>query len=347
MAFFARRMQIAAVRGAILTLVGCLILWLGMMPATHAVDLPAYRPQAPMSGTVRIWGSPGDGWLIEELAAGFRRYQPGIRFQATLHGPESSFAAVYMDVADLALMAREIRVPLETMGFEWVHHYPPFEVAIANAGLSADHGGGRPAVDLAFFVNEANPLSCVTVQQLDDILAADHRRGGSNIRRWGELQPGGAWARRAIHVYGPSQANTSVVFVRQAVLDGSRKWNPDYRIVPGGWSEVLATLARDPDGMAFAPPLPGNHGVKALRVAASPESSCHALTAHTVEARTYPLIRTVDMALDRAPGTPIKPQVKEFLRFILSREGQRIIVSDGAYLPLDATSLHRELRRLQ
>ena len=122
MAFFARRMQIAAVRGAIATLVGSLILWLGMMPTGHAGGLPAYRPQEQVSGTVRIWGSSDDGWLIEELAAGFRKYQPGIRFQATLHGPESSFAAVYMDVADIALMAREIRVPLETMAFEWVHH---------------------------------------------------------------------------------------------------------------------------------------------------------------------------------------------------------------------------------
>ena len=71
------------------------------------------------------------------------------------------------------------------------------------------------------------------------------------------------------------------------------------------------------------------------------------MTAHTVAARTYPLIRTVDVALNRAPGTPIKPAVKEFLRFILSREGQRIIVSDGAYLPLSATSLQQQLNRLQ
>jgi phosphate transport system substrate-binding protein len=323
------------------------MLCFGMAPRGRASDLPAYRPRAPVSGIVRIWGSPDDGGLIEELAAGFRRYQPGVRFQATLHGPESSFAAVYMDVADIAFMAREIRVPLETMGFEWVHHYPPFEVAIANAGLGAGHGAIRAAVSLAFFVNKANPLTCVTVQQLDDIFAADHRRGGNNIRRWGELQLGGVWARRSIHVYGLASDDISVVFVRQAVLAGSRKWNPDYRTVPGEWSEVLQTLARDPDGIAFAPPLPGNHGVKALRVAASPESPCFSLTARTIVARTYPLVRTVDVALDRAPGTPIKPEVKEFLRFVLSREGQRIIVSDGAYLPLSATSLQAQRDRLQ
>jgi phosphate transport system substrate-binding protein len=335
------------VRGLIFASICCLTVSLGMAQGSPADDLPVYRAQKQVSGTIRVWGSPDDGWLMEELEAGFRKYQPRVRFQDTLHGPESTFAAVYMDVADIAFMAREIRVPLETMAFEWVHHYPPFEVEIANAGLGSDHGATRPDVGLAFFVNRANPLACVTLQQLDDIFAADHRRGGDNIRRWGELRLGGVWANRAIHVFGPAPTDSSAVFVRRAVLDGSRKWNPGYRIVAGRWSEVLETLARDPDGISFAPPLPGNQGVKALQVAASSQSKCHPLTARTAEARTYPLTRTVDVALDRPPGTPLEPRVREFLRFILSREGQRIIVSDGAHLPLSAMSLRQQRERLQ
>ena len=334
-------------RRSILTSICCLAISLGALRSARADDLPAYRPLTRVSGTIRVWGSPDDGWLIEELEAGFRKHQPAVRFENTLHGPESTFAAVYMDVADVAFMAREIRVPLETMGFEWVHHYPPFEVEIANAGLGADHGTDRPAVDLAFFVNHANPLSCVTLRQLDDVFAADHRRGGANIRSWGELGLTGDWARRRIHVYGPAPDSISSLYVRRSVLAGSRKWNPDYRTVAGGWSEVLENVARDPDGIAFAPPLPGNLGTKALRLAAGEHSSCDMLTAQTVEAHTYPLLRYVDVALDRAPGTAIEPRVKEFLRFILSREGQRIVVSDGAYLPLSATSAQEQLERLQ
>jgi phosphate transport system substrate-binding protein len=337
-------------RGPILASICCLAAWVSTAPCAHAAApaaLPAYRPQAQVSGTIRVWGSPVDGWLIEELEAGFRRHQPGVRFEDTLHGPESTFAAVYMDVADVAFMAREIRVPLETMGFEWVHHYPPFEVEIANAGLGADHGATRPAVDLAFFVNEANPLSCVTLRQLDDVFGADPRRGGGDIRRWGQLRLAGAWAGRPIHVYGLAPDSLSGVYLRRSVLAGSRKWNPRYRIVAGGWSEVLESVARDPDGIGFAPPLPGNVGVKALRLAADRRGACHALTARTAQARTYPLVRTIDVALDRAPGAPIAPKVKEFLRFILSREGQRIVVSDGAYLPLSAATLRRQRQRLQ
>ena len=334
-------------RRSILASICCLALWVGVAHAARADGLPAYHPQARVSGTIRVWGSPDDGWLIEELEAGFRKYEPAVQFKDSLHGPESTFAAVYMDVADVGFMAREIRVPLETMGFEWAHHYPPFEVAIANAGLGADHGASRLAVDLAFFVNKANPLSCVTLRQLDDIFAADHRRGGDDIRRWGGVGLGGDWEHREIHVYGPAPDSISAVFVRRSVLAGSRKWNPRYRTVAGGWSEILENLARDPGGIAFAPPLPGNVGTKELRVAASENSPCYALNARTAEAGTYPLLRTVDVALDRPPGAPLDPKVKEFLRFVLSSEGQRIVVRDGAYLPLSAASLHKALERLQ
>ena len=257
-------------------------------------------------------GSPDDGWLIEQLAAGFRQFQPGVRFKTSLHGPESTFAAVYMDVADIGFMAREIRVPLETMGFEWATTIS-FEVAIANAGLGADHGMARPAVDLGVLRQQHQSAFVRDLATARRHFAADHRRGGRNVRRWGELRLGGAWTGRPIHIYGPALTNTSVVFVRQSVLDGSRKWNPDYRPAPGGWSEVLETLARDPDGISFAPPLPGNQGVKALRLAATSQSRCYPLTARTAAARAYPLPRMVDAALDRAPGAPIKPETKEFL----------------------------------
>ncbi len=236
-------------RSPILTSICCLAVVIGASRAADADDLPAYHPRARVSGTIRVWGSPDDGWLIEELEAGFRKHQPAVQFKDSLHGPESTFAAVYMDVADLAFMAREIRMPLETMGFEWVHHYPPSEVAIANAGLGAEHGLSRLAVNLAFFVNKANPLSCVSLRQLDDIFAADHRRGGDDIRRWGGAGLGGDWARREVHVYGPAPDSIAAVFVRRAVLAGSRKWNPDYRTVAGGWSEVLENLARDPEAL--------------------------------------------------------------------------------------------------
>ncbi|MDB6105114.1 MAG: hypothetical protein JWO52_5113 [Gammaproteobacteria bacterium] len=308
-----------------------------------AGELASYRGEREVSGTIRVWGSPADRWLIEHLEAGFEKFQPGVRFSDNFHGPESTFAGVYTGAADLAFMAREMRVPMETMAFEWVHHYKAFEVEIANAGL----GAARPAANLAIFVQRDNPLTRLTLQQLDGILGAEPRTGRLDLRKWGDVSAGEGWKDRPIHVYGPPLDSISALYVRTSVLGGSRKWNPHYREVTTGWSDVLASVDRDPVGIAFAPVVPGNHGVKQIELAADENGPFYALTAETAAARTYPLARRVTVALDREQGKPIDPKLKEFLRYILSREGQEVIARDQAYIPLNADSALQQLGRLE
>jgi phosphate transport system substrate-binding protein len=304
--------------------------------------LAAYRAEQAVSGTIRVWADPADGWLVERLEAGFRDAQPNIVFSDTFHGPESTFAGLYTGVADVAFMAREMRVPMESMAFEWVHHYKAFEVEIANAGLGTE----RLETNLAVFVHRSNPLTRLTVEQLDGILGAEHLRGGNNIRKWGDLFGGDGWKDRPIHVYGPALDSVAALFMRRAVLGDSRKWNPRYREVTTGWSELLASLARDPAGIAFAPVLPGHEGAKAVALGADDGGAFYPLTAQTVVARTYPLTRVVTVALDREPGKPLDPKTREFMRYVLSREGQNSITSDGAYIPLSTQSAQRQLQRL-
>jgi phosphate transport system substrate-binding protein len=290
-----------------------------------------------------VWGNPADRQLIEHLQAGFRKVQPGITFADNFHGPESTFAGVYTGVADLAFMAREMRVPMETMAFEWVHHYKAFEVEIANAGL----GAARPAANLAVFVHRNNPITRLTLQQLDGIFGAEIRTGRSNLRKWGAVSANKGWKDRPIHVYGPALDSIPALYIRTRVLGGSRKWNPDYREVATGWSDVLASIAADPVGITFAPALPGNPSVKHIELAADDTGPFFALTAETAAARTYPLARVVTVALDREPDKPIDPKVREFLRYILSREGQEVVARDQTYIPLDAQSARRQLERLE
>jgi phosphate transport system substrate-binding protein len=110
---------------------------------------------------------------------------------------------------------------------------------------------------------------------------------------------------------------------------------------------VLTSLAHDPVGIAFAPAVPGNQGVKQVELAADEHGPFYALTAETVAARTYPLARLVTVALDREPGKPIDPKVKEFLRYVLSQEGQDVIARDQAYIPLSARGARQQLERLE
>jgi phosphate transport system substrate-binding protein len=70
-------------------------------------------------------------------------------------------------------------------------------------------------------------------------------------------------------------------------------------------------------------------------------------TKENIQNRTYPLTRVVYAFLNRAPGKPVDPKVEDFLRYILSREGQRDVISEGAYLPLPQHIVAEQLRRIQ
>ena len=317
----------------------------GLLQAAQAdgTVLQPYEPATSVSGDIRIWGSPADAALLRDWSEQFRKFQPQARLQATLYGPESTMAGVYCGVADLAFMAREMRLPVENMAFTWVYRYPPFSVEIANAGLTA----GRPSANLAVVVNSANPLRRLTLAQLDGILGAEHRRGGANLRDWGDLGLGGTWKRRAIHLYGPPVDSIDAMFMRTVVLHGSYKWNPAYREVKGDDAQVLQAVARDAQGIAYVSLDLPTRQIKSLALSATAGAPFYALSEQNIAARTYPLSRVISMVLNREPGKPIEPKVKEFLRFVLSRDGQAALARDGHYIPLTAASERAQLERLE
>jgi phosphate transport system substrate-binding protein len=322
------------------------VLWVlgaGVSAARAADDaVPAFTATGGPSGVIKIWGSPADRALLNDWADGFKKFHPDAQIVTSLHGPDSTLAGVYTGVADLAFMAREMKLPVEHMAFTWVYRYPAFSLEIANAGI----GSNRLATNLAVFVNRRNPLTGVTLAQLDAILGAEHRRGDKNIRVWGDLGLDGAWKDRPVHVYGPVLDSVAALYIRRTVLKDSYKWNPGYRELADDGGEVLTALASDSAGIAYAPMRAPDGGVKPLALANDDGGPFVDLTAQTVSARSYPLTRVVTMVLNRAPGKPVEPRVKEFLRFILSREGQDAIARDGAYVPLSAANLRQQLERL-
>jgi phosphate transport system substrate-binding protein len=340
-------------------LVGVLALGAGIHAET--LNLPApYRPQQQVSGLIRIWGHgafAGREDFIETLTraweAGFCKHHPDISFETRLNGTAAAIGALYTGVGDLALMGREIW-PHEIAGFEEVFHYPPTGINVVTGSFDVRNHGYAIVV----FVHNSNPLDGLTLRQLDAVFSADHRRGGAGARTWGDLGLDGAWRDRPIHRYGLPIARGFATYFEDAVFQGARKWDPELREFadqPGskggssdGGQMMLDALARDPGGIGYAGLLYRNPAVKPLVLAAQEGGPYVAATRETVMDHSYPLTRMITMFLNRTPGHPVEPKLKEFLRYVLSREGQEAVLRDGGgYLPMLAPFAGDELLKLE
>ena len=309
--------------------------------APAPASLPVYAVATVIEGDIRVSGSPADAGLLKLWEAGFREFHPRARVVAKLFGPESTMAGIYTDTADLALLAREMRQPVEGMAFEWVKLYKPMTLEVANAGVRTT----RPAACLAIFVHRDNPLARLTLAQLNAIFGGDPSRPAV-ARTWGEVGATGAWASRPIQPLGPPIDSLDALYFRRTVLNNNFKWNARLREFARP-ADALATLAHEPGGIAFAPLAAANDGVKMLALAATPAGPFVALEAGSVRARTYPLARAVTVAFDRNPSHPIAPRLEEFLRFILSEQGQAAVARDGAYVPLDPETAAAQAARIE
>ena len=325
--------------------------------AQNVDELPQYKPEAKVSGTIRLWGhgSPKHdfvGKLVRSWEEGFARYQPDVKFEYKMYGTASSIGALYAGAGDIAIRGEEIH-PFEVEAFERVLHYPPLGVEIATGSLDIRN------MDFAFvvFVHKDNPLSKLTLAQLDAMLGEEHRRGPTNIRTWGQLGLTGDWAKVPINVYSWRIADDFSSFLREAVLNGSHRWNcnlkefahitrSDGSIYDSG-QQILDALAADRYGLAISNLRYMNPQVKPLALASSEEGPYYEATQRSLIEQTYPLTRIIPAFINRPPGQPVDPKVKEFFRYILSREGQQDIVRDGGYLPLSNQAVREQLKKLE
>ena len=314
-------------------------------------SLPQYRPGQAVSGTIRVWGDDQMEALMKYWQEGFRKYHKDVQFETRLIGTGTGMAGLYTGVADLALMGRE-NTSSESMAFEWVFRYKPLGVEAATGSL--DVPGKTFAVSV--FINKDNPLSKLTLTQLDAVFGDEHRRGPRNIRTWGELGLTGEWKDKPINLYGYDIETNTGGFFKRAVLKGSDKWGcgltefadvkrPNGTLLDGG-QRILDALAQDRYGIAYSNSRYANPRVKPVSLATSEGGPYYEATKENLVQRKYPLTRAVFIYVNRAPGKPVDPKVKEFLRYVLSREGQREVVQEGDFLPLNEGAVQEQLRKL-
>jgi phosphate transport system substrate-binding protein len=330
-------------------------------------DLPSYKPQQQVSGVIRMTGSNyiADSHVGENWVATFKKFQPGVTFEFNLKTPSAAVYALFLNAGDVD-PSRKMTFE-DQLAYERTMNADPIEIEYATG--SYDVPGWSPAFGI--FVNKANPITKLNVAQLEAIFGAERtgawegtswhperaRTTDQNIRTWGQLGLTGEWADKPIHVYGVNLRYHQAVRFEDQVMHGSAKWNPslleyaNYGKPDGslaiGASMMVEDLAKDPYGICYSEENFKVEGAKLVELAPGDTKKYAPLTRENVRNRSYPLYDAVYLYANGSTETPMDPKVREFLRFVLSKEGQEAIAKDGKYLPLTREVLDAQLKKLQ
>jgi phosphate transport system substrate-binding protein len=333
-------------------------------------DLPKYEPEQKVSGTIRMWGSNylTDSPLASWWEAEFRKHHPDVRFDFHLNTTLHAIPGLIFGVSDIGPMGRQILVS-ELLAFQ--REFKRLPTGIIGLTGSYNVSGWNPPVGV--YLNKDNPLAQLSLEQLDGIFGAERsgawrdltwdvslaRGPEKNIRTWGQLGLKGEWADKPIHVYGYNlQFNFPQEIETRAFGGVSKKWNEKLReydnvAMPDGSFKlagqyILEDLAKDKYGIAY---VAGGEAwmtpsIKTVALSVKTGGTAYPLTIDNVRARTYPMYADIFFWINREPGKPVDAKVREFLRFLLSRDAQELVMKDGKYLPLTAEVVTQERKKL-
>ena len=343
------------------------------LPPPDLSDLPPYRPEVIIVGGVRIWGSELKNAVVQ-LADGFAKFHPEAR-PTVSHIPssEGGIAGLYCGISDVAPMGDDAKIT-DLMPFYNAFGYMPTEISVATGGY--EKRGSLFA--WAIVVHRDNPLEEITLDQLERtfgsersggwelvnnnyLYTAKYARGAdTNIRRWGQLGLTGEFADREIQTFGYCAPGFATA-IERTWFHWSKKWNSNFmeyveakQATPDAAGDAVASdrplemLSKNKFAIGIAALMHAKDypDLKVLRVAPRCGGRAVALTPNHVADRTYPLIRDAFFYVNKPPGRPLDPRAREFMRFVLSREGQEIIARVGFYYPLQADYLREQLNKL-
>jgi phosphate transport system substrate-binding protein len=298
--------------------------------------LPDYQPRADLKLSGSFAGATSDvlPFLVKRWIDGFKKYYPDVDIHI---GPPYAGSLGAKELVkqklDFVFVSRELK-PTDITDFQAKFGYAPLSVPVS--GGSYRHFGFLDAV--GFFVNKDNPLEKLSYAQIDSLFSRTLARGGKPIKTWGELGLTGDWADKPVHVYAIKPWNGFEEFVRQRVLstDGQRgEWRDDIH-----YEKLVFPLAKDVAGDRYGIGYSGiayiDAPVKMLPLSVSNAGPFVAPTYENVALATYPLSRLIYFNVNKAPGKPLDPALAEFLRYVLSKQGQQAVLAHGMYVPLRA-----------
>ena len=288
--------------------------------------------------------------VMDEITLGwakiFRKQYPRLSVTMEARASGSGGQALTEGRAHLAPVGREL-LPAEEKAFVDKFGYKPFEIKVATGSLGSL---GKTATSV-ILVDKDNPIAGLTMAELDAIYSKTRKRGHADVRTWGDLGLKGDWAARPIHLYGLKPVNGIEQFIKQRVLLGG-EYRDGIEFVKGkGFTHAFTVAAEDmahkPGGLTYALLANLTPNVKVLPIAEAEGAPFVAPTVPSVYSHAYPLSRYVYIYVNRPPGKPLEPKVKEFLKLVLSREGQDVVAREGVYIPLTPETVREERVKLE
>lgn len=293
--------------------------------------IPAYQKTSGISGTLNSVGSDSMNNLMTLWAEGFAKIYPGVKIQVEGKGSSTAPPALIARTAQLGPMSRPMK-SAEVDGFEAAFGYKPTAL--------------RTSLDsLAVYVNKDNPITSLSLQQVDAIFSKGRALGApESITTWGQVGLSGEWASRPISLYGRNSASGTYGFFKEHAL-GNGDYKDEVKEQPGSAS-VVQGVTEDKNGIGYSGIGYRTSGVKAVALSPKPGAEPIAATAANVYGGTYPLSRFLLIYINKNPDKPLDPLMREFVKFIFSKEGQEVVIKDG-YLPVKATVATEELKKIE
>ncbi len=293
-------------------------------------NLPQYTPTKLSSPNLSSIGSDSMDDLVRLWVKTYKEYQPNAAVQVVSRGSATAPAALIDGSADLGPMARPMK-QVERDAFLRRYGFQPTEIKTAYSAVS-------------IYVPKTNPIDSISLAQLDGIFSIEQKRGMEKpITNWSQLGIKGRLGGSKIVPLGRLKNDPTSLYFRQRVnLQGDFI---DNLMTTTDLSSLIKSISSTPESIGFGEYVVNNTAVKTLRVSRSQEAKSVSPNFKTIMAGDYPLSRSLNVYIVRNPGESVDSSLQDFLRFVLSQQGQRIVEGQGL-VPLSAKVVKEELAKL-
>jgi len=321
----------AILGGALACTIALFARW-GNVTADTGVDshLAAYKSVGGVSGSLSSVGSDTLNNLMTFWSEKFTKFYPNVKVQVEGKGSSTAPPALIAGTAQLGPMSRTMK-NTEIDDFEKKFGYKPTAI--------------RVAVDsLAVFVNKDNTVECLSLPQVDGMFSKSRRLGAKqDVKTWGQVGLKGDWADRPISLYGRNSASGTYGFFKEHVL-GNGDYKDEVKEQPGSAS-VVQGVTVDRFGIGYSGIGYATPGVRAVPLSKEQGGACVEPTAENAYSGKYPIARFLYVYVNKPSGKPLDPLTREFMRMVLSKEGQEEVLKDG-YYPLPTPVIEEDLKKV-